>query len=337
VRESVEAIGEAGDRAARLTRQLLGFSRQTMLQPRVLDLNAVVTESAKMLRRLIGEDIGLTTVLHPELWRVEVDPGQMDQVLLNLAVNARDAMLQGGKLTIETANVVLDDRYAETHPDCKPGRHVMLAMTDTGSGIAPEIMSRMFEPFFTTKEVGKGSGLGLAMVFGIVQQSGGCIHVYSEPEHGTTFRIYLPAVTEPQNVPDDDTAQAGSPGTETILLVEDEEGVRKLAHRSLQMHGYSVLVAKDGHDALLVARGHAGPLDLILTDVVMPNMSGPELVAALKPRYPGTKVLFMSGYTDDTVVRHGLLHADVAFIQKPYTPSALTLKVRQVLDDEGTP
>jgi len=337
VRSSIMEIREAGGKAAALTRQLLGFSRQSLLQPKVLDLNAVITDTGRMLRRLIGEDILFTTVLDPRLSRVKVDPGQLDQVLMNLAVNARDAMPKGGKLTIETSDVLLSDDYAAAHVDCKAGHHVLLAMTDTGCGMTPEVMARIFEPFYTTKEVGKGTGLGLAMVFGIVQQSGGCVHAYSEPDRGTTFKIYLPAVSEQHSVEKGSDSQSGLRGAETILLVEDEEGVRGLALTSLKMHGYQVLTARDGKDALRVVKSHRGPLDLILTDVVMPNVSGPELVRQLKADFPAARVLFMSGYTDDAVVRHGLIEADVAFIQKPYTPLGLAGKVRQVLDEKATP
>jgi PAS domain S-box-containing protein len=332
IRESVKVIKEAGDQAAGLTRQLLGFSRQTMLQPKVLDMNTVIADTGKMLRRLIGEDILFTTVLDPNLSLVRVDPGHLDQILMNMAVNARDAMPKGGKLTIETANVLLSEDYAASHIDCKPGHHVMLAMTDTGCGMAGDVLAHIFEPFFTTKDVGKGTGLGLAMVFSIVQQSGGCIHVYSEPEHGTTFKIYLPAVSEQVTTKKNSPANLQVKGTETILLVEDEEAVRSMALVSLQMHGYTVLTATDGEDALRLVKEHSESLDLVLTDVVMPKVSGPELAGTLRAEFPHVKVLFMSGYTDDAVVRHGLLEADAPFIQKPYTPLALAQKVRQVLD-----
>lgn len=332
IREPVKNINEAGKRAAALTRQLLGFSRQTILQPKVLDVNHVISEMATMLRRLIGEDIQFNTVLHPGVHRVRVDPSQLDQVLINLAVNARDAMPRGGRLTLETANVELSDEYAQTHLDCGTGPHVMLAMTDTGCGMTPEVASRIFEPFYTTKEVGKGTGLGLAMVFGIVQQSEGCIHVYSEPGLGTTFKLYFPAVAEDAAGAGGTASGQATRGTETILLVEDDEGVRGLALVCLRMHGYRVLTASDGKEALELVRAHQGPLDLILTDVVMPNLSGPELAAGIRGQFPDLKVLFMSGYTDDAVVRHGLLEAEVSFIQKPYTPQALAEKVRHVLD-----
>jgi two-component system, cell cycle sensor histidine kinase and response regulator CckA len=336
MRESIKAIGEAGKRATALTRQLLGFSRRTMLQPRVLDLNAVVVETGEMLRRLIGEDILFTTVPAPDLSRVKVDPGQLDQVLMNLAVNARDAMPNGGKLTIETANVLLSDDDAAFHFDCTSGPHVMLAMSDTGCGMAPDVMARIFEPYFTTKEVGKGTGLGLAVVFGIVRQSDGCIHVYSEPGQGTTFKIYFPAVSERASGSSGSEPAIALGGAETILLVEDDAAVRKLALMSLEMHGYEVLSATDGEDALRIAKAHRGPIDLILTDVVMPNVGGRELARHLQLLFPGVKVLFMSGYADDAVVRHGLLEADISFIQKPYTPLGLAEKVRQVLDEDTT-
>lgn len=332
VRESITAIDMAGQRAAALTRQLLGFSRQSVLQPRILDLNQVVADTGKMLRRLLGADIQFSTVLQPGLDRVSADPGQLDQVLVNLAVNARDAMPHGGRLTIETANVLLEDDSTATHLDCRPGPHVMLALSDTGTGIPPEAMAHIFEPFFTTKAVGQGTGLGLPMVMGIVRQSGGCIHVYSEPGHGTTFKIYLPATAQEQPVRPVEPPPPAAGGRETILLVEDDADVRELATISLEMQGYRVLAAHDGQDALAVLEGLQGPLHLVLSDVVMPNLGGPELVRRVRDRFPAVKVMFMSGYTDDAVVRHGLLEATVAFLQKPYTPKVLAAKVREVLD-----
>lgn len=329
---SLKAIGEAGERAAALTRQLLAFSRQSVLEPKVLDLNAVVGDTGKMLRRLLGEDVLLATVLDPKLDRVKVDPGQLEQVLMNMAVNARDAMPKGGKLTVETRNVEWDDRDAATRADCKPGRYVMLAMSDMGDGMTPEVKARIFEPFFTTKGVGKGTGLGLAMVFGFVRQSGGAIEVYSELGFGTTFKIYLPAVAEqlaPARGPEGGSVGGG---TETILLVEDEDGVRALALLVLQGHGYKVLAAGDGKEALRAVDKHRGPIDMLVTDVVMPGMDGRDLAEALRRRFPQIKVLFSSGYTDDAVVRHGVLHEEVAFLQKPYSPRALGKKVREVLD-----
>ena len=331
VLEPVKEIRTAGERATGLTRQLLGFSRQTMLQPEVLDLNLVVEDTGKMLRRLIGEDIRFTMALDPQLSRVKVDPGQLDQVLMNLAVNARDAMPKGGCLTIETANIRLGDEDA-TRLECRPGRYVMLAITDTGVGMKPEVRARVFEPFFTTKEVGKGTGLGMAMVFGIVKQSGGGIAVDSEPGRGSTFRIYLPAVSEPEARKNESGIKPGVRGTETILLVEDEDGVRRLALTTLKLHGYDVLAARDGEDALRVAGECHRTIHLLLTDVIMPNLSGPELAERIKRLRPGIKVLFMSGYTDDAVMRHGILQSEVCFIQKPYTPLGLVRKAREVLD-----
>jgi PAS domain S-box-containing protein len=329
-REAVNAIRDAGERAAALTRQLLSFSRQTILQPRALDLNAVVADTGRMLRRLIGADVQLTIRAGADLHAVKVDPSQLDQALVNLAVNARDAMPSGGSLIIETANVVLDDAYAAAHL-CRPGPYVMLAMTDTGCGMPPDVRARIFEPFFTTKDVSKGTGLGLSMVFGVVQQSDGSIDVDSEPGRGTTFRLYLPAVNEAPEAPVE-AVRPDSGGGETILLVEDEGGVRELAARSLRSRGYHVLAATDGVDALRTIDDTGLRLDLLLTDVVMPRLGGPELVAVLRPRYPGLKVLFMSGYTDDARVHRGVSEAGAAFLQKPYTPHGLARKVRDVLD-----
>jgi PAS domain S-box-containing protein len=333
-RELVREIYAAGERAAALTRQLLGFSRRSVLQPRVVDLNELVRESGKMLRRLIGEDIDLALALGADLRPVKVDPGQLDQVLMNLAVNARDAMPRGGRLTIETANVTITDDYAASHVQTAAGPHVMLAVTDTGVGMTPDVMAHIFEPFYTTKGVDQGTGLGLSMVLGVVQQSGGGIHVYSEPNVGTSFKIYLPVTTEAEAGVHVASTPARARGSETVLLVEDEPSVRALASRTLEMHGYRVLQASDGKDALDVAGRHGdGAIDLVLSDVVMPNLSGPELVARLRARFPHLKVLFMSGYTDEAVVRHGLLDAQVSFVQKPYTPSDLAQRVRKVLDE----
>ena len=334
VRESARFISEAGSRAAALTQQLLGFSRQSMLKPEILDINSAITEGAKLLRRLLGSDIEFMTVLQPDLNQVKVDPGQLDQVLMNLAINARDAMPEGGKLTIESSNVFLSDEYAATHLDCKTGPHVMLAVSDTGCGMNRDVVARIFEPFFTTKPKGKGTGLGMATVFGIVQQSGGCIHVYSEPGHGTMFKIYFPAVTGPAPSVDDTAARLGIRGSETILLVEDDERVRKLALVTLERFGYTVLTAISGEDALRVARDHRGVPDLLLTDVVIPDFSGPELAERIRVLYPEVRVLFMSGYTDDAVIRLGLLHGTVSFIQKPFGQIDLARKVREVLDAE---
>ncbi|MCW8132448.1 MAG: PAS domain S-box protein [Planctomycetota bacterium] len=331
-RDKITAIREASARAAALTRQLLGFSRQTMLQPRLLDMNEAIAETSKMLQRLIGEDIQYATRLAPNLEKVKVDPSQLDQILMNLVVNARDAMPTGGKILIETANVTLD-ATSGSHLEAKAGPHVMLAIGDTGCGMKPEILSRIFEPFFTTKEAGKGTGLGLAMVFGVVQQSGGGIDVCSEPGAGSTFKLYFPVAKEGVAVrPEPEEQPAGTHGSETILLVEDEEAVRELSSMILKRQGYRIHAAVNGKDALRVAEAAAEPIDLVLTDVVMPNTSGPDMVARLKEKWQRLKVLFMSGYTDDAVVRHGLLESTLAFIPKPYTPEALVRKVREVLD-----
>lgn len=328
----LEMIQTAGERAASLTRQLLAFSRKQIMQPKVLDLNHVIFETNKMLQRLIGEDIDLLIGLMPDLGKVKADPGQIEQVLMNLSVNARDAMPKGGKLTIETHNVYIDESYASRHVSVSPGRYVMLAVSDTGCGMAASTRERIFEPFFTTKEVGRGTGLGLSTVYGIVKQSGGNIWVYSEVGQGTTFKIYLPCIDSPNEefkVMTDD-AQA-STGTETVLLVEDEEMVRNMTREILLESGYQVLEAKHGHDALLVAERHDGPIHLMLSDVVMPQMSGRELAEQLSPKRREMKVLYMSGYTDDAIVHHGVLDEGMAFIEKPFTPNGLTRKLREVL------
>jgi PAS domain S-box-containing protein len=332
--KDIEEIKKASGRASGLTRQLLAFSRKQVLQPRVLNLNAVVANMEKMLRRLIREDIELATVLDPALGRVKADPGQIEQVIMNLAVNARDAMPQGGKLTIETMNVYLDEDYARQHVDVQPGPYVMLAVSDTGVGMDEETLSHLFEPFFTTKEKGAGTGLGLATVYGIVKQSGGHIWVYSEPEPGTTFKIYLPRVEEAVELLQPGAALAKLPqGTETVLLVEDADMVRELARRVLLQNGYTVLVARHGGEALQVCEQNEGPLHLLVTDVVMPGgMSGRDLAENLAPLHPGMKVLYISGYTDNAIARHGVLEPGIAFLQKPFTPDSLVRKVREVLD-----
>ncbi len=329
----IKEIHKAGERAAALTRQLLAFSRKQVLEPKVLDLNAVVTNLIKMLGRMIGEDMLLATALDPDLDPVKVDPGQIEQVIINLVVNARDAMPNGGELTIETANVELDKTCTQLRADVIPGRYVMVAVSDTGCGMTEEVKARIFEPFFTTKEPGQGTGLGLATVYGIVKQSGGNVYVYSEPGKGTTFKIYLPAVGE--SVPSGKSLhglRTAALGNETILLVEDEEAVRGITRLALQTHGYNVLEASRGEEALRLCETHQGPIHLLLTDVVMPGLGGRQVaqqVAALKP---GIRVLYLSGYTDDAVVRHGVLEAETAFLQKPFTPVSLAMKVREVLD-----
>lgn len=329
----VEEISKGGERAASLTRQLLAFSRRQMLQPQVLDLNGVIPNMDKMLRRLIGEDIDLETFLAPELGRVEADPGQIEQVIMNLAVNARDAMPTGGKLTIETANVDLDETYAGKHVAVKPGPYVMMAISDSGKGMDEETRSNIFEPFFTTKEKGRGTGLGLSTIYGIVKQSGGNIWVYSEPEKGTTFKIYLPRVEKVAETAEKVKATAESlTGSETIMVVEDDKMVRDMAKSILQQYGYSILDAQDGKEAIRVSKKYEGPIQLMLTDVVMPGISGRVLAERLAVQRPKMKVLYMSGYTDNAIVRHGVLDKEVILIQKPFTVEALAKKVREVLD-----
>nr|MDQ3820698.1 ATP-binding protein [Acidobacteriota bacterium] len=331
----IEEIRKAAARASSLTRQLLAFSRKQILQPVVLDLTATVANMDRMLQRLIGEDIQLVTMLDPKLKRVKADPGQIEQVIMNLVVNSRDAMPSGGKLTIETKNVYLDAAYASRHIAVKPGYFVMLAVSDTGTGMNAETQARIFEPFFTTKEQGKGTGLGLSTVYGIVKQSGGNIWVYSEPEHGTTFKVYLPVVEEEgETVEPGIAAPEITQGTETILLVEDEEAVRVLLQDILEAEGYTVMVANSGGEALQVCAQHEGQIHLLMTDVVMPLMSGRQLVERLTERCAHVKVLYMSGYTDDAIVRHGVLEPGVAFLQKPFTPDAVLRKVREVLSDK---
>ncbi|MBI1917651.1 MAG: response regulator [Planctomycetes bacterium] len=326
-------IQKAGERAAGLTQQLLAFSRKQILQPSVLDLNAVLTNTEKMLRRLIGEDVDLSVLAGVDLGRVQADPGQIEQILMNLVVNARDAMPQGGKLTVETCNVFLGEDYRQTHPEVKPGPYVLLSVTDTGCGMEEQTKVRIFEPFFTTKEPGQGTGLGLATVYGIVKQSDGHIEVYSELGIGTAFKVYLPAVDASGPARDSPRAvRRIPPGTETVLLAEDEEGVRTLVKHALQACGYTVLEAAQGQEALEVASRQPGPIDLLVTDVVMPRMGGRELAERLKTMRPGIKVLYLSGYTDDAVLRHGIIAAESAYLQKPFTPASLATKVREVLD-----
>jgi PAS domain S-box-containing protein len=327
----VNEIYDAGQRAASLTRQLLAFSRRQVLAPQVLSLNAVVSNLEKMLKRLIGEDIKLNTLLDPSLHHAKADPGQIEQVIMNLAVNARDAMPTGGLLTIETRNVELDEGYASSHPSVTPGPHVMLAVGDTGVGMTRETMARIFEPFFTTKEIGKGTGLGLATVYGIVKQSGGSIWVYSEPDQGTVFKVYFPVISESPAAEQAEAGTDSSSGSETILVVEDEEAVRSLVRIALVSGGYQVLETPDAEGALVTCAHHAGPIHLLLTDVVMPQMSGPVVASKVAALRPGIRVLYMSGYTDDAVVRHGVLTQEMPFIQKPFSPAALRKKIREVL------
>jgi len=332
LREDAGEVHKAATRAAGLTRQLLLFSRQQVVEPKVIDLYDVLKSMATMLQRILGEDVELVSLPPKSAGRVKVDPSHVEQVILNLVVNARDAMPTGGQLTIETENVVLDDTYALGHLPARSGPYVMLTVSDTGSGIDRETQKRIFEPFFTTKEVGKGTGLGLSTVFGIVQQSGGSIWVYSELGEGTTFKVYLPRVDEAVDVPTVQVAPETLGGTETILLVEDEEQVRAIAVNILRRRGYHVIAAQNAGEALLICARHSAGIDLLLTDVVMPQMSGPALAQRLARTRPEMKVLCMSGYTDDSIVRHGVLESGVAFIQKPITPALLARKVREVLD-----
>ena len=329
---NIRAVQKATERAANLTRQLLAFSRRQPMEMKVLDLNATLRDMDKMLRRVIGEDIKLVTHLAEDLGRTKTDPGQIEQVIMNLVVNARDAMPEGGRLTIETANVELDEAYVRGHVGVKPGRYLMLSVSDTGAGMTQEVKERVFEPFFTTKGAGKGTGLGLSTVYGIVKQSGGNIWVYGEPEKGAAFKIYLPRVDEPTEVFKEKLVKDLPRGSETVLLVEDEEEVRKLAAQILQRQGYKVLEAPQGGDALLICEQHQTPVHLMLTDVVMPGMSGHQLAERLKSLQPEMKVLYMSGYTDNTIIQHGVLVEGVNYISKPFTVDALARKVREVLD-----
>ena len=331
----LDEIKKAGIRAADLTRQLLAFSRQQVLAPKVTDLNDIVAGMEKLLRRVIGADITLRTVKATDAAKAYVDPGQMEQVIMNLVVNARDAMPRGGKITIEVSRAELDETFAAAHHGITPGSYVQIAVTDTGTGMSKDVQAQIFEPFFTTKEKGKGTGLGLSTVFGIVRQSGGTIWVYSEPGHGTTFKIYLPITHEVESQPGVATQPKRPRGSETILLVEDEPQVRAIAKGILTRAGYTVLEAEHGAAALELCERVKQPIQLVVTDIVMPVMSGRELVEKLVKVRPEAKVLFMSGYTDDTVVHHGVLDQGIAYLQKPIMPDTLTKKVREVLDANG--
>jgi CheY-like chemotaxis protein len=328
----VAQILKASERAAGLTRQLLAFSRKQVLQPKILDLNSVVSDIDKMLRRLIGEDVELETRLEPHLGSVKADPGQIEQVIMNLVVNSRDAMPEGGRITVETNNTDLDADYAAIHVPTRPGRYVMLAITDTGSGMDAATQTRIFEPFFTTKDVGKGTGLGLATVYGIVKQSDGYVWVYSEVGVGTTFKIYLPRVDEEADLAREQEPSLPLRGTETVLLVEDEASLRELLGEVLQAHGYSVLLARDGAHAQQIAEAHAGPIPIMVTDVIMPGMGGPKIVDLVTQTRPETKVLFISGYSDESIVRYGLNRPGRAFLSKPFAPDVLLRRVRELLD-----
>jgi CheY-like chemotaxis protein len=331
-RKQVEVIAKTAQRAAGLTAQLLAFSRKQLLQPKVLDLNVLVANLEDMLQRLLGEDIDLLFVPGSPLGRVKADPGQLEQVIMNLTINAREAMPRGGRLTLETAEVELDASYARHHVGVEPGRYVMLAVSDTGIGMDAATRARIFEPFFTTKA--SGTGLGLSTVYGIIQQSSGAIWVYSEPGLGTTFKLYFPTVDAPLEPPRDGSDRAPGGRGETILLSEDEEGVRDLAREVLEAYGYTVLPTPGGAEALALARQHPGPLHLLLTDVVMPHMSGRELAERVRQLRPDIRVLFMSGYTDEALGRHGVLEPGTLLLQKPFTPGGLVRGVSEALTEQ---
>ncbi len=335
IAEDLDEVLAGAGRAADLTRQLLVFSRQQVAEPKIVNINELVIRLDKLLRRTLGTDIELVTLPDPDVGQALIDPGHFQQVLINLAINARDAMATGGKLIIETGNVTLDDSYIRTRPEAREGDHVMLAVTDTGAGMTDDVRARIFEPFFTTKEPGKGTGLGLSTCYGIVKQAGGNIWVYSEPGRGTTFKIYLPRCSDQPEDPDR-TQRADAPprrGTETILVTEDDPGVRVSVVRTLQRLGYKVLEAEHPEQAIQLAMDNHDHIHLLLTDVVMPQMGGPALAAKLKVWHPEVKVIFMSGYTDDAIIRTGTLGRGVAFLQKPFMPDALGRKIRQVLEE----
>jgi len=334
LRSDLQHIGDASERAGTLVRQLLAFSRKQVLKPKVLDLNSIVLNLEKLLRRLLAETVEMKTVAGKNVGAVKADPSQIEQVIMNLVVNARDAMPKGGRILIETSNVELDDSYSQDHATVRPGRYVMLAVTDTGVGMTSDTVAHIFEPFYTTKESGRGTGLGLSTVYGIVKQSGGYIWVYSEPEKGTTFKVYLPRVEDRVEV--SSTAQAPAPaardGKETILLVEDEPAVRELTRMVLSKRGYSVIEALNPADAERLAGSHGAEIHLLLTDVVMPGMSGHELAKRLTARHRNLRVLYMSGYTYNVIAEDGTLEEGLSFLQKPFTPQVLAQKVRETLD-----
>jgi PAS domain S-box-containing protein len=333
LRADIQQIENAAERASTLIRQLLAFSRRQVLQPKIIDLNAIVLGLDKLLGRLMGEHIEMVTRCGANVGHVKADPAQVEQVIMNLVVNARDAMPKGGRLTVETVNVELDSTYARDHVSVKPGSYVMLAVSDSGIGMSPETVAHIFEPFYTTKESGQGTGLGLSTVYGIVKQSGGYIWVYSEPGKGTTFKVYLPRVAAPTEAkPEVVQVQAAGKGSETILLVEDEEAVRELASRILSAKGYSVVAAKSTKEAEQFAEKHGGNIHLLLTDIIMPGTSGRELATRITARHPRTRVLYMSGYTDNVLAQGGVLEPGLSFLQKPFTPRTLVQKVRDVLD-----
>jgi two-component system, cell cycle sensor histidine kinase and response regulator CckA len=332
-RSSAEQIMKASDRAATLTGQLLAFSRRQVLQPKVLDLNRLTTSLTSMLRRVIGEDIDLRLDLRKDLGQVSADPGQIEQVLMNLVVNARDAMPHGGTMTVETANVQIDETFKGRHMSVKPGAYTMLAVSDTGTGMDETTQARLFEPFFTTKGSGRGTGLGLSTVFGIVKQSGGGVEVYSVPSKGTSIKVYLPRIDQPLTADPVESRGPEACGTETILLVEDDEMVRTLVRETLARGGYKVLDAPDPVEAKKISDAFRGRIHLLITDVVLPKVSGREFAAQVTRKRPDIKIMYMSGYTDSAVVNSGILQKEVAFLQKPFTPGSLSDKVRDVLED----
>jgi CheY-like chemotaxis protein/two-component sensor histidine kinase len=331
--DEVEQIRTAGARAATLTRQLLAFSRKQPLEPRVLNINTILRGMETMFGRLLGEHIDLAFVLHPDPYLCLVDAGQIEQVVLNLVVNARDAMPNGGRITIETANVSLDADYVEKHPEAMPGPHIVLSVSDSGEGMSAETQGRLFEPFFTTKEPGRGTGLGLSTVYGIVKQSGGNILVYSESGHGTTFKVYLPLARGSEDQVPIKTVMLGDfRGAETVLLAEDEAQVRATVSGILRRAGYHVIEASNGNEAFLICEQYGGTIALLITDVVMPHMNGRQLAERLHAIRPELLVLFISGYTENVVVHHGVVDSGVNFLQKPLTAEMLLPKVRQVID-----
>jgi two-component system cell cycle sensor histidine kinase/response regulator CckA len=332
LRSYVEEILSATNRAAELTSQLLAFSRQQPIRPQVINVNALIAKTEKMLRRLIREDVVLEFILQDGLGRVKADPAQVEQAIVNLVVNARDAMPEGGRITIETANVCLDECYARTHMGVQPGEFVMIAVSDSGEGMGEDVLRRVFEPFFTTKEQGKGTGLGLATVYGMVKQNGGDIWVYSEPGKGTTFKLYLPNVDEPATALPSALAQPAPRGCETILVVEDEPSVRSITVKMLQQLGYVTLATANGAEALEMSRTYRGTIALLLTDVVMPNMNGRQLAAKLAGARPDMKVLYLSGYTGNVVLQHGIVDSSVSFLPKPFSRDILAKTVRDVLE-----
>jgi nitrogen-specific signal transduction histidine kinase/ActR/RegA family two-component response regulator len=331
--DHVKSIDEAGRRASALTRQLLAFSRKQVLQPKVFNLNSLIMDLDKMLRRLISEDIQLETITDPRLGVIKADPGQIEQVVMNLVVNARDAIKGGGRITVETANVTLDEDYVRSHAGAHVGPHVMLAVSDSGEGISPENLPHIFEPFFTTKEVGKGTGLGLSTVYGVVKQSGGNVWIYSQLGRGTTLKIYLPRVDEAEPVFAESVQAAVTSGAETVLLVEDEPALRDLIKYALTGHGFTVLDVPTPADALTLSRAHTSPLHLLLTAVIMPGMDGPALAKQLLKERPDIKVLYMSGYATNFIMHDGVVDPGTNFLEKPFHPRTLLNKVREVLDN----